>query len=151
MATPLQLLVFIVNTQRYALRLESVERIVRAVEVTSLPEASPGLLGVVNIQGQIVPVVNFRKRFGLPTRDVDLDDRLIIVDSADRTIALLVDAVVGVMAGQEDDVVPSSRIDPGLGYSDGMIKLGEDMVLIPNLGNIVERAFPEEQQPPAEI
>ena len=137
MTTPLQLLVFTVNKQHYALRLNSVERIVRAVEVTPLPEASPGLLGVVNVQGQIVPVVNFRKRFGLPTREVDLDDRLIIATITERTVALLVDAVLGVVSGQEDDVVPSTRIDAGLGYSDGMIKLGEEMVLIPNLNKIV--------------
>jgi hypothetical protein len=41
-------------------------------------------------------------------------------------------------------VVPSASIDAGLGYSDGMIKLGEDMVLIPNLTNIIEQNVPRE-------
>jgi purine-binding chemotaxis protein CheW len=142
MTTPLQFLVFTANSQHYALRLNSVERIVRAVEITTLPESSPGMLGVVNIQGQIVPVVNFRKRFGLPIRDINLDDRLIIANIGDRTTALLVDTVIGVVSGRHEDFVPSSRIDPGIDYSEGMIKLGEEMVVIPNLSTLVDQTFP---------
>ena len=138
MTTPIQLLVFTVNEQQYALRLASVERIVRAVEVTPLPESSSGLLGVVNVQGHIVPAVDFRKRFGLPDREIEISDRLIIANASDRTIALLVDAVVGVVASTEEEVVPSAQIGSGMESSEGMIKLGEEMVLIPNFNNIVE-------------
>lgn len=138
MAASVQLLIFTVNAQRYALHLDAVERIVRAVAITPLPESSPGLLGVVNVQGRIVPVVNFRKRFRLPMRDVDLNDRLIIATAVDRTVALLVDDVVGVVAGRQEDVVPSARIGADPGYSAGMFKYGEEMVVIPNLANIIE-------------
>jgi purine-binding chemotaxis protein CheW len=58
-----QLVVFAFDEQRYALHLSAVERIVRMVEITPLPKAPEIVLGVVNVQGRIVPIVNIRKRF----------------------------------------------------------------------------------------
>ncbi|MBF8302857.1 MAG: cheW40H-4 [Candidatus Dadabacteria bacterium] len=58
-----QLVVLTLDEQRYALHLSAVERIVRVVEVTPLPKAPEIVLGVVNVQGQIIPVINIRKRF----------------------------------------------------------------------------------------
>jgi purine-binding chemotaxis protein CheW len=58
-----QLVVLTLDEQRYALHLSAVERIVRMVEITPLPKAPQIVLGVVNVQGRIVPIVNIRKRF----------------------------------------------------------------------------------------
>lgn len=130
------LLIFTVDDRQYALRLDNVERIVRAVEVMPLPEASESVLGVINVQGQIMSVLSLRRRFRLPDREIELDDRFIIAHSSNQTIALLVDAVVGVVKISEQKVVPANHIAPGMDYSDGMIKLEDAMVLLPNLDKL---------------
>ena len=133
-----QLLVFSVHEQRYALHLANVERIVRAVEVTPLPESPESVLGVVNVQGRIIPVLSLRKRLKLTEREIELNDRLIIAECSERSVAMLVDSVLGVVEASEDDLVPAHRIAPGMEFSDAMLKIDDTMVLIPNLDKLSE-------------
>jgi len=74
----IRLVVFTLDEQRYALRLSAVERIVRVVEVPPLPKAPEIVLGIVNVQGRVLPVVNIRRRFRLPEREAGLRDQLIL-------------------------------------------------------------------------
>jgi len=74
----LQLIVFTLDAQRYALHLSAVERAIRMVEITPLPKAPEIVIGVVNIHGAVIPVLNIRKRFRLPEREPDLGDQLIV-------------------------------------------------------------------------
>ena len=73
-----QLVVFFLNEQKYALYLPAVERVVSAIEVTPLPQAPDNVLGIINVMGKVITVVNIRKRFGLPEREIDLSDQFII-------------------------------------------------------------------------
>ena len=75
MGKPDQLLVFALGDQRCALYLPVVDRVVRMVEITPLPKAPDIVLGVVNVHGEVIPVINVRKRFGLPQRDIALTVR----------------------------------------------------------------------------
>ena len=84
-----QLVVFLLNEQRYALYLPVVERVVSAVEVTPLPKAPDIVLGVINMQGKVIPVVNIRRRFGLPERQIDLSDQFIIANTTKRPVVLV--------------------------------------------------------------
>jgi purine-binding chemotaxis protein CheW len=86
---------FTVDDETYALRIWEVERIVRAVEVKPLPEAPPHVCGVVNVQGRILPVVDLRVRFGLPSREVRLEDHFIIASTENFSVVLPVDAALG--------------------------------------------------------
>ena len=83
MAPAHQLVVFNMDEQRYALQLATVERVVRMVEVTLLPQAPKIVLGVINAQGRIIPVVDIRRRFRLPARDIHLSDHLLIARRQD--------------------------------------------------------------------
>ena len=129
----LQLIIFTLNEQRYALYLSVVERIFRIVEMTPLPKAPKIVLGVVNVEGRIVPVLDIRKRFRLPERDVDLSDRLIIVRTSRYVVALAADTVTGVVERSEEEVVAAEKILPGLKYVDGVLKLEDGLVLIHDL------------------
>ena len=129
----MQLVVFTLGEQRYGLRLAVVERIVRAVEITALPSAPDIVLGVINVAGRVVPVVNIRKRFGLPDKEMGLDDRLIIARLARRTVALLVDCESAVVEVPQGDIVHASKILPHIDYIDGVAKLGDGMILIHDL------------------
>jgi len=121
------------DEQRYALHLHTVTRVVRTVEITPLPKAPEIVRGVVNVQGQVIPVVNVRKRFRLPEREPELSDQLIIANTARRSIALEVDAVDGVIEHSGEEMIPMEKILPGTDYIEGVIKLEDGLVLIPDL------------------
>lgn len=122
--------VFILDNQRYAVYLSSVERIVSMVEITPFPKAPEIVIGIINLQGRIIPVINIRKRFGLPDKETDLNDQLVIARTSRRSVALVADAVTGIIGCSDGKVVKAEQILPGAGYIDGVVKLEDGMVLI---------------------
>jgi purine-binding chemotaxis protein CheW len=129
--------VFVLDGQRYALHLSAVERIIRAVEVTPLPKAAEIVLGIINMQGRIIPVVNIRRRFRLPEREIDLSDQLIIANTIKRSVALVVDEVRGVIEQAQEEVVPAEAVLPGAKYVEGVVKLEDGMILIHDLNRFL--------------
>src|SRR5258708_37515269 len=77
-----QLVAFILGQQQYALPLTTVQRVVRMAEVTPLPKAPEIVLGVIDFQGTIIPVMSMRKRFGLSEPETSLGDQLVVADTA---------------------------------------------------------------------
>ncbi len=121
------------DDNRYALPLASVERVVRAVEVTPLPKAPAIVLGVVDVQGQVVPVINIRRRFGLPERAPGLTDQFVIAHTARRSLALVADAVTDVITCRVPDLAGADGILPGVEYVEGVAKLEDGLTLIHDL------------------
>lgn len=128
-----QLVVFTLDDLRYGLPLSAVDRIVRAVEVTPLPKAPDIVLGVVNVQGRVIPVINVRRRFRLPERETALTDQMVIARTTRRPVALMVDAVTGVLEYSEQEAVAAQDVLPELQYVDGVVKLDDGLILIHNL------------------
>jgi len=128
-----QLVVFSLDEQRYALLLSNVERIVRVVEITSLPKAPEIVLGVINVRGEIIPVVNIRKRFRLPEREITLSDHLIIAKTSRRAVALLADRVGQVLEVLENKIISAKKILPAMDYVEGVVKLEDGLILIHDL------------------
>lgn len=126
-------LVLVFDDLRVALSLPAVERVVRAVYFTPLPDAPEIISGVVNVQGRVIPVVNMRRRFRLPEREIALTDQLVIAHTSQRPVALLADAVNGVHEYAESDSVAADSIIAGLEYIDGVVKLDDGLILIHNL------------------
>ena len=127
------LVLFTLDEQRYALHLSTVTRVVRTVETTSLPKAPDIIRGVVNVQGQVIPVVDIRKRFRLPEREMELSDQLIIASTSRRPVALIVDAVEGVIEHSNEKVITPEKILPGTEHIEGVMKLEDGLVLIHDL------------------
>src|SRR5471030_1448115 len=138
-----QLVVFTLDEQRYGLRLAVVERVVRAVEITPLPKAPEIVLGVIIAQGRVIPVVNVRKRFHRPEREVELSDQFIIARTSRRMVALVVDAVNDVVPCTESQVVASEKIVPGLEHVEGVLKLPDGMIFVHDLDRFL--SLEEEQ------
>jgi len=138
-----QLLVFELDNQHYALHLSIVERIVRVVEITPLPKAPEIALGVINLQGRVIPVINIRKRFHLPEREIRLSDQLIIANTSRRTVALLADEVRGVFEHSEQELITGEKILPGMVYVEGVVKLEDGLILIHDLDKFL--LFEEEK------
>jgi len=133
MTAPTGLAVFRLDAQRYALRLDAVERFVRAVEVTVLPRAPAIVLGAIDVAGSVVPVLSLRRRFGLPEREIDVMDQFLIARIPSRMVALVVDEALGVIASPSEGVIEAARIVPGLAHLQGVVRLDDGLVLIHDL------------------
>jgi len=128
-----QLVVFTLDEGRYALPLAKVERIVRAAEVTSLGNGPATVLGVINIEGQILPVFNVRRRFGLPERETDPADHFLIARTETRRVVLVVDKTESLARCSSDEIARVAGIGPGLDHIEGVVRLYDDLVLIHDL------------------
>lgn len=128
-----QLVVWTLNTQSYALPFTMVERVMRAIEVTPLPDAPDIVCGIINVQGEVVPVVNMRARFSLPEREIALSDQIVLARTSRRQLAFFVDAVNGLVDYAEEAVVHTEDIAPGKGAIAGVLKFPDGMVLIHDL------------------
>jgi purine-binding chemotaxis protein CheW len=131
---------FTLAARRFALPLEVVERSVRIVDITPLPELPGIVLGVIDVAGRIVPVVNVRKRFGIPERGIAASDLLLIARASAqmsaRTLALWVDAVDGVVRGAEHDA-PAMAPGHETECVSGVLRLPDGLVLIHDLGRFL--------------
>jgi purine-binding chemotaxis protein CheW len=128
-----QFVVFTLGGQRYALRLTAVDRIVRAAQIDPLPQAPEIVLGIVNVQGRIVPIINLRRRFHLPEREIALSDQFVIAHTSRRPVGLVVDAVTDVIEHPVQDITSGDSILPDMEYVEGVVKLRDGMVFIHNL------------------
>jgi purine-binding chemotaxis protein CheW len=128
-----QLLVFRVDQRRFALPLAVTERVIRAVDVTPLPGAPAIVLGAIDVHGQVVPVLNVRRRFLLPEREVIPSDWFLLAHTTRHTVALVVDESDGVAERPQDEVVASIRIVPGAEAFPGVVRLDDELVLIHDL------------------
>lgn len=128
------LLVFTIEDQHFALHLQSVQRAVRAVEVTPLPGAPEIVLGVINVSGRIIPVADTRMRLGLARREIRVDDAFILAHTGRLAIALIADSVEGLVELATETVTGAEKIVPGLELVEGIAKLETGLVLIEDLG-----------------
>ncbi|TAN70416.1 MAG: purine-binding chemotaxis protein CheW [Methylobacter sp.] len=131
------LLVFTLADWRCAMKLSTVERVYRAVAITPLPDAPDIVLGIVNVRGVVLPVVDLRRRFRLPEKNLMPDDRLIVAHSSGRLVALVVDAVIGVIECLDTDITLANAIVPGMDYVEGVARLKDGMILIHDLSRFL--------------
>lgn len=127
------LVVFSLDEQQFSLYLSNVERIIPSMEIHPLPMAPEYILGTINFQGDFLPVINLRKLFLLPQREVELNDQLIITVASKNRIALWVDAVSEIVERVDEEIHKTDSILLDVGYVEGLFKLHDGMVLIHDL------------------
>jgi purine-binding chemotaxis protein CheW len=124
---------FSLDAGRYAVPLGAVERVVRAVQVTSLPQAPDIVLGVIDVAGRVLPVFDVRQRFGMPKREIDPADKFLIAHTSKRAVVLAVDAVLDVFEQPAAAMIDAGNFAPGLVHIRGVIPIADDLVLISDL------------------
>jgi purine-binding chemotaxis protein CheW len=139
----IRLVHFNLDDRKYALFLSAVIRIIRVVEITILPKAPEIVAGIINLQGQVIPVFDIRMRFQLPAKEVQLSDQMIIAAAGKWTVALPVDSVDDVIEIPEEKIITPERILPELEYVEGVMKTEGGMVLIHDLERFL--SLPEEK------
>lgn len=107
------------------------------VEITPLPKAPDIVLGIINIQGLIVPVVNIRKRLHLPDKESGLTDSIVIINTGVRKLGIVVDIVKDVIELDESKIVSPADIIQGVEHVEGVLKLEDGMVLIHDINKFL--------------
>lgn len=128
-----QIVVFTLDELLYALPLPAVVKVIHAIEIRHLPEAPEIISGIINVKGQIIPVADIRKRFGLVAREIDPDDRLIIADTGKRQVAILVDTVTGIRDLAPRQLAVARETLPFAEHLRGVAKIDNELILIYDL------------------
>jgi len=136
-------LLFTLGKQIFALHVSKVDRVAPIVEITPLPKAPDIVLGVVNVHGQIIPVINMRRRFSFPEQEASLSDHLLICKPSQRNLALLVNDIQNITAISEKSINGHDIMMPGVDYINGAAKLQNRIVLIHDLNTLL--SLEEEQ------
>jgi purine-binding chemotaxis protein CheW len=134
-----------VEGEEFAIDILSVQEIIRMVDLTRVPKTAPYVEGVINLRGRIVPVINLRRRFGMPDVPKTIHSRIIIVYVRKRAVGLLVDAVSEVMRVAKGQIEPAPSIGSALGaeFVQGVGRIGERLMTILDLNRLlVSSALP---------
>lgn len=132
-ASSLQLVAFLIDGTRYAVPLTAAERVFGMVAVYPLPGAPEALLGVINVHGRPIAVVDVRRRVGLAAREYDLAAHLLIVSTPRRRLAIATDEVLGPVEIEARVVAPPQAISPGRGSLSGVAALAQGLLFIYDL------------------
>lgn len=141
-----QLVVFKLGEEEFGVNILQVREIEKLDQgLTRVPKAPHFIEGVINLRGEIIPIVDLRKRFGLTLPALGLDSRVIIVEIGDEPVGMLVDAVVEVLRVPLSAIESTPSITKGVNsyYLAGVAKIDERLIVLLNL----ERALsPEETE-----
>jgi len=129
--------IFTLGEARFALSTSVIEMVIRAAEVSPLSDAPAGVLGLLNLHGRVIPVWDIRPRFGVPSREIGVDDHFVIARAGDRDVAILVDGTVDVVAAEGAAAPLSVDALAGLPGVQGAVVQGGSIVPIQDLTRIL--------------
>lgn len=128
-----QIVIFELEQQRFALPVAVVERAERAVAITPLNDAPSVIAGVIDVHGDLLPVIALRKQWGLPARPLALSDQLLITRGARRRYALLIDCVIDVAYCDTNAIVPAQAFAVDTDSLHGAVSLDDGIIFIHDL------------------
>jgi purine-binding chemotaxis protein CheW len=135
----LQIITFKVGKEEFSVSILRVQEIIRLTEITSVPNSPAFVEGVINLRGKVIPVIDSRKRFGLPQAERTDASRVIVVDSDGKVVGLIVDSVTEVIQLKRSTVEPPPDIVGGVDsdYIDGVGKYDNRLVILLNLAKLL--------------
>ena len=98
------LLCFVIEDQRFAIPINAVRRVIRAVAVSPVPDADKLIYGMMDFHGQVIPIINLRERFNLTPKPVEVGDRFVIVNKNNKMLALVVDDVEELLTATSNNI-----------------------------------------------
>lgn len=140
MVASVDILSFEVERQAYGIPASSVIEIVRAVTVRPLPRAPDIIEGVFDLRGRIVPVIDFRARFGLPRRPIALFEHLVVALAGERVVALRADRAVGLLALPPAAIAEVRALLPTAERVTGIASLPDGLLFIHDLSGFLSAA-----------
>lgn len=139
-AQPLPVVIAVAGDRRCGFPVTDVEEVQRVVRATPLPGAPDGVEGVVDRGGEVVAVLDGRRRLGSAHRAVQLSDHLLFLRTRGRLVALRVDAVVGIAAVQPEDLDRGVAAAAGLAQQVGVARLDDGLLVVHDADRFVSGA-----------
>ena len=131
-----QLVVFRIDKSEYALPVSNVGEILRMVAIAPVPEAPEWLPGVINLRGKVIPVINLRKRLGLPEVEVGLNTPIVVAEHEGQMVGLVADAVTELLTVAADSVEPPDARVGSANAVEAVARSGERLILIFDLDRV---------------
>ncbi len=139
-----QLVTFLLGDEEYGVPISQIQEIDRLARITKVPKAAEFIEGITNLRGEVIPVLDTRKRFGLEVKPSDDRTRIIIVDLGGVKTGLVVDSVREVLNLARKDIAPppeaiGSGIDQQFISGIGKVDAGKRMIVLLDVEKILSR------------
>jgi purine-binding chemotaxis protein CheW len=133
-------ILFTLNEATYAIRSQDIQQLDMVRAITTVPNAPPFVEGVVSVRGEVIPVVNLRKRFGFADAAPSAKSRMLVVRRGKRTVGLLVDSAREFASIGESDIQPPPDTIADLSgrYLEGIAHAGDRLVLVVNVAELLD-------------
>jgi purine-binding chemotaxis protein CheW len=138
-----QLVVFEVAGESYGVEISRVQEINRMQAITVVPQVPVFVEGIINLRGRVTPVVDLRKRFGLPATEPTPLTRIVVVKADQEWVGVIVDAVSEVLRITSDAIEPPSAMvtSSDTAFVRGIAKLNERLVILLDLDRVLDKNF----------
>lgn len=137
----MQLVTFNLGKEEFAVPILQIQEINRLVDITKVPRSPDFVEGVINLRGKVIPIIDLRKRFGLPQAELGKYARIVVVNMDGRMVGLIVDSVSEVLRLSEDAIEPAPPVVAGIDseYIRGLGKLDGRLLIMLDLSKILTK------------
>lgn len=134
-----QMVAFKLENEEFAVNIQQVREVLKMTQVTPLPQSAHFIEGVINLRGEVIPVVDLRKRFALEAQERGEQTRIIIVEIQDSKVGLIVDSVTEVLRLSSASIqLPPARIaGTRTDFIKGVGKIDDRLLIVLNLEKIL--------------
>lgn len=139
-----QVVIFRLAQSSYAIEIAAVREIIRPQPVTVVPQAPACVVGVINLRSSVVPVLDLRKRCGLPSAEQTGESRVVVVQVDDQSVGLQVDAVSEVITVSPEVIEPAAAVVRGAGAEQvlrGVAKVEDRLVMLLDLPQVINTSL----------
>jgi len=135
----IQLVTFRLKDETYGINVMQVQEVLRVSEIAPVPGAAEYVLGIINLRGNVVTVIDTRTRFSLPTGELDGASRIVIIESEEQVVGILVDSVAEVVElhQSEIDSAPNVGNDESSRYIQGVASRDEGLLIVVDLNKLL--------------
>lgn len=134
-----QLVTFALGKEIFGIHIMKVQEIIRWQAVTRVPRMPAFIEGILDLRGEVIPVIDLRKRFGFEPRPPDSATRIVVINTAAFLVGLVVDGVRQVLKPEASRIAPPPRLIAGIGmeYLEGICRFDDRLVIILNIERIL--------------
>lgn len=142
-----QLVTFSLGEEEFGVDIMKVQEIIRIPPITQVPNAPAYVEGVINLRGNIIPVVNLRKRFCMPSGEETDLSRIVVLQFDGKVFGVRVDGVTEVLRLDSNSIEPPPPVALGMDahYIRGVGKIGERLLILLNLDRLMGGEVQNEQ------
>jgi purine-binding chemotaxis protein CheW len=135
----LQWVTYRLGDETYGINVMQVQEVLRHTEIAPVPGAPEYVLGIINLRGNVVTVIDTRTRFGLAPADITDSTRIVIIESDEQVVGILVDSVAEVvyLRSSEIDVAPNVGTDESAKFIQGVSNRDGELLILVDLNKLL--------------